>query len=317
MDLFLLYAAVFIAGLILFDRLIRSLFSFSQRGRSLNRRLRLLEANEDHRAVYQEMLRERAVNYGAQATGTIGWLRRIFAQSGIRWDPLRTALYGAVGAVVLWFLLGFLISSSLMRLLTIVALAGAIPLLVVMRARSQRMTKFIMQLPNALDVVNRSLSSGHPLPTAIALVSRELPDPVGTEFGILSDELTYGTDLDDAMLNMVERVGAEDLKLLAVSMSVQRGTGGNFVEILENLSNVIRERAMLKAKVRALSAEGRITALVMSAFPFMLFFMISALSPTYFDPVWNSGYANHVIAAGIVIMLIGNYVLYKLVHFDF
>ena len=82
MDLFLLYAAVFIAGLILFDRLIRSLFSFSQRGRSLNRRLRLLEANEDHRAVYQEMLRERAVNYGAQATGTIGWLRCGRARSG-------------------------------------------------------------------------------------------------------------------------------------------------------------------------------------------------------------------------------------------
>ena len=175
----------------------------------------------------------------------------------------------------------------------------------------------MLQLPNALDVINRSLSSGHPLPTAIALVSRELPDPVGTEFGILNDELTYGTDLDHAMLNMVERVGAEDLKLLAVSMSVQRGTGGNFVEILENLSNVIRERAMLKAKVRALSAEGRITALVMSGFPFGLFFMINTLSPTYFDPVWASGYANHVIAVGIAIMLIGNYVLYKMVHFDF
>ena len=109
MDLFLLYAAVFMAGLILFDRLIRSVFSFSNRGRSLNRRLRLLEANDDQRAVYQELLRERAVTSAVQGAGTIGWLRRIFSQSGIRWNPLRMALYAALGAVVLWLLLGFVV----------------------------------------------------------------------------------------------------------------------------------------------------------------------------------------------------------------
>jgi tight adherence protein B len=185
------------------------------------------------------------------------------------------------------------------------------------RLRRRRIIEFTRQLPGSLDVINRSLASGHPLPTAISLVARELPDPIGSEFGMLSDELTYGTDLGDAMQNMVERTGAEDVKLLAMSMTVQRGTGGNLIEVLENLAGVIRDRALLLAKVKALSAEGRITAIVMSAFPFLLYLMISTLSPSYFDPVWASGYGNLVIMVAACVMIIGNIVLYKLVHFDF
>jgi tight adherence protein B len=219
--------------------------------------------------------------------------------------------------VLAWFILAFIGFSFIARTIAVTILVPAVPFLFLLRARAQRVKKFTSQLPAALDVVNRSLMSGHPLPTAIALVSREMPDPVGTEFGMLSDELTYGTDLDDAMLNMIERVGSEDLKLLAVSMNVQRGTGGNFVEILENLANVIRERAILKAKVRALSAEGRITALLMSAFPFLLYLIIVTLAPSYFDPVWESGYANTILGVGLAIMAVGNFILYKLVNFDF
>ncbi|MCT7374657.1 type II secretion system F family protein [Chelativorans salis] len=317
MEIILIYAAVFVAGLILFDRLLRTLFRTTSRSKALNRRLKLLDTEEDHLAVYQSMVKERALDYNRHSTRLVLWLRRLFAQSGLRVNLLRIALYGIGGAAVLWLGLGLLTSSTMIKLVLIAATLAGLPIFIMYRARSKRIGKFTVQLPGALDVVNRSLASGHPLPSAIALVSRELPDPVGTEFGMLSDELTYGTDLDDAMLNMIERVGAEDLKLLAISMSVQRGTGGNFVEILENLANVIRDRAMLRAKVRALSAEGRITAIVMSAFPLLLYFMINALSPTYFNPVWESGYAHVVLSVGVVVMLIGNFILYKLVHFDF
>jgi tight adherence protein B len=317
MELILIYAAVFIGGLILFERLMSFVANRFRRSRSLNYRLKLLDANESSLDVYKSMVRERALDYDRSGFKPLVLLRRLFAQSGMKADVSRIAIYALAGAVVVWLLLSFFGASTILKGLVVTVLVVAVPLAVILRVRATRIKKFTAQLPGALDVVNRSLSSGHPLPTAISLVSRELPDPVGTEFGMLSDELTYGTDLDDAMLNMIERVGAEDLKLLAVSMSVQRGTGGNFVEILENLANVIRERAVLRAKVRALSAEGRITAIVMSAFPFLLYFMINALAPTYFDPVWESGHANIVLTVAFVVMLVGNIILYKLVHFDF
>ena len=118
-------------------------------------------------------------------------------------------------------------------------------------------------------------------------------------------------------MNLNDRVGVEDLNLLAISLSVQAGTGGNLVEILQNLSKTLRDRFMLKAKVKAISAEGRITAIFMSIYPFLLYGMIKALSPTYFDPLWNSGYGTTIVSGLLVVMAIGNVILYKMVHFEY
>jgi tight adherence protein B len=316
-ELILVYAAIFIGALIFFERLTGLLAKRFQRTKSLNYRMKLLETADSQLDVYQEMVRERALDYEGVVFRPARFIRRLFAQSGLKLNLPKIAIYMLGGAVLLWLFLRLLGVPPAWRGVVLVSLLGALPSFYVLRVRATRMRKFTLQLPGALDVVNRSLSSGHPLPTAISLVSRELPDPIGTEFGMLSDELTYGTDLDHAMLNMIERAGVEDLKLLAVSMSVQRGTGGNLVEALENLSNVIRERAVLRAKVKALSAEGRITAIIMSAFPFLLYFMINALAPTYFDPVWESGYSNLVLAVAFSIMIVGNVILYRLVNFKF
>ncbi|ESZ68653.1 pilus assembly protein TadB [Mesorhizobium sp. L103C119B0] len=317
MDLMLIYALVFIGGLILFERVTGIVANQFQRSSSLNYRLKLLQGTEDSLGVFKGMVRERALDYDRGGVKPVVQLRRLFAQSGLKLDVLRLAIYAPAAAALVWLLLSYFGVSTIPKIILVVFFLAALPLIFVMRMRGARIRKFTAQLPSTLDVVTRSLAAGHPLPTAISMVSRELPDPIGTEFGMLSDELTYGTDQNDAMLNMIERVGAEDLKLLAISMSVQRGTGGNFVEILENLANVIRERAILRAKVRALSAEGRITALTMSAFPFLLYFLINTLSPSYFDPIWASGYTNVIFTIAFIVMAIGNYILYKLVNFDF
>ena len=118
-------------------------------------------------------------------------------------------------------------------------------------------------------------------------------------------------------MNPNDRVGVEDLNLLAISLSVQAGTGGNLVEILQNLSKTLRDRFMLKAKVKSISAEGRITAIFMSIYPFLLYGMIRALAPTYFDPVWDSGYGTIIVTTLLVVMAIGNVILYKMVHFEY
>lgn len=317
MSLLLLYAAVFIAALIAVDTLLRSFFRKSERRRAVNHRLSLLDASEDHLKTYREMLKERGADGNWRSLSSIRRIRQWYTQSGIKFDAQRFALYGIVGAALVWMVVQFLVPSNLVRVPVFMAICLLIPIVVVWRTRAGRIRKFTMKLPEALDVANRSLSAGHPLPAAISLVAREMPDPVGTEFGLLSDELTYGVTLDDALVNLSDRVGAEDLNLLAIALSVQAGTGGNLVEILQNLSKTLRDRAMLKAKVKAISAEGRITAIFMSVYPFLLYAMVKALAPTYFDPLWESGHGTTVVAVLGVVMIVGNIILYKMVHFEY
>ena len=155
------------------------------------------------------------------------------------------------------------------------------------------------------------------MPTSVSLVAREMPDPVGSEFGIMSDEMTYGTDIDTATRNMVTRVGADDLNFLAISLSVQRGAGGNLTEILQNLSDMLRKRTMMKAKIKAISAEGRWTSWFMMFFPFYLYLLINFIAPKYFDPVWESGYGGLAVTVGAIMMIFGMIIIRKIVNFDY
>ncbi|MGO6850034.1 type II secretion system F family protein [Rhizobium beringeri] len=317
MTLTLLYAAVFTAALVAVEAIMRSYFTSSERHRAVNHRLSLLEVSDDHRKTYSDMLKERGAGDSWRQTPIMQRLLQFYAQSGIKFDARRFALFAIAGALLTWLAVRFLVPSTLFRIPVFLLIGLLIPALVVWRARARRMRKFELKLPEALDVANRSLAAGHPLPAAISLVAREMPDPIGTEFGLLSDELTYGVTLDDALVNLADRVGVEDLNLLAISLSVQAGTGGNLVEILQNLSKTLRDRTMLKAKVKAISSEGRITAIFMSAYPFLLYAMIKALSPTYFDPLWDSGHGTVVVSALLAAMAIGNVILYKMVNFEY
>ncbi|MBB3914875.1 MULTISPECIES: type II secretion system F family protein [Rhizobium] len=317
MTLTLLYAAVFTAALVAVEAIMRGYFKTSERHRAVNHRLSLLEVSDDHRKTYNDMLKERGAGGGWRQTPIMQRLLQFYAQSGIKFDARRFALFAIAGALVTWLAVGFLVPSTLFRIPVFLLVCLLIPALVVWRARARRMRKFELKLPEALDVANRSLAAGHPLPAAISLVAREMPDPIGTEFGLLSDELTYGVTLDDALVNLADRVGVEDLNLLAISLGVQAGTGGNLVEILQNLSKTLRDRYMLKAKVKAISSEGRITAIFMSLYPFLLYAMIKALSPTYFDPVWDSGHGTTVVSVLLAVMAIGNVILYKMVNFEY
>jgi tight adherence protein B len=317
MTLTLLYAAVFTAALVAVEAIMRGYFKSSERHRAVNHRLSLLEVSDDHRKTYSDMLKERGAGDSWRQTPIMQRLLQFYAQSGIKFDARRFALFAIAGALLTWLAVRFLVPSTLFRIPVFLLIGLLIPALVVWRVRARRMRKFELKLPEALDVANRSLAAGHPLPAAISLVAREMPDPIGTEFGLLSDELTYGVTLDDALVNLADRVGVEDLNLLAISLSVQAGTGGNLVEILQNLSKTLRDRTLLRAKVRAISSEGRITAIFMSMYPFLLYVMIKILSPTYFDPVWESGHGAIVVSVLLAVMAIGNIILYKMVNFEY
>lgn len=315
MSIIVIYGFIFGAVLLISEAILRRLFGLRSASREINTRLERLKGGSDQLTAYNSLLSDRGV--GRSGLLSLEWLSQLYRQSGLMLSLPRRVLYALVILLGAWILAAWLVTGVLLQIVLTLVIGPAVILALVMRVRARRITKFVAQLPDALDIIVRSMNSGHPLTSAIALVGREMPDPIGSEFGILSDQLTFGSELDDAMLRMVDRVGADELNLLAVTVSVQRSTGGNLSEILENLSGMIRDRAMLRNKIRAISAEGRITAMIMAAFPFLLYLMISTLVPTYFDPVWESGYGTTVVISILVLMSFGLLILYKLVKFDF
>ncbi|WP_022682794.1 type II secretion system F family protein [Sphingobium bisphenolivorans] len=162
------------------------------------------------------------------------------------------------------------------------ALGIALPMMVLSRLSQRRRKKMEEQFPVALDTFVRGLRAGHPIAAALELLTKEMRDPIGSEFGIVVDEVTYGSDLRDALQRMAERWDMNEMHMFVISLSVQSETGGNLAEILENLSGVIRERASLFMKVRALSSEGRMTAIMLTALPILAFVALFLLNPAFY-----------------------------------
>ena len=190
-----------------------------------------------------------------------------------------------------------------------------LPFMVLRFLRGRRQKKFGAQFPDAIDIIVRSLRAGHPVPIAITMVAREMPDPIGSEFGIVTDEITYGADLETAMRNLYFRVGTDDLPLFVTAVAIQGSTGGNLGEILENLSAVIRQRFKMRRKIRALAAEGRASALILSSLPIGMFAVINFVTPDFYASVWDQDLTKIALALAGCWMGIGNFIMYRLVNF--
>jgi tight adherence protein B len=224
------------------------------------------------------------------------------------------ALAGLALALLFFLVLRF---SAFSSVLIFVAIGFVLPVLVLRRARNKRIQKFARQLPDALDMIVRSLRAGHPASVAISLVAREMPDPLGTEFGIVSDEITFGLSIEQAARKLSQRVGFEGLHLLSISLSIQAKTGGNLTEILSNLSSVLRERQKLRLKIKALSSEGRMSAWIISLFPLVMFGILMVVAPSYYGGVWDSPLIAPVFLTFGLWALMGDFIMYRMVNFDF
>ena len=201
------------------------------------------------------------------------------------------------GVVVAMLVAGIGVSAGriLLAVTFAVALGAAVPLMALNFAATRMRKKIQEQFPVALDVFVRGLRAGHPIAAALDLLTVELPDPIGTQFGLVVDEVTYGAELRDALQNMAERWDLDDMRMFVVSLSVQSETGGNLAEILENLSRVIRERQSMFLKVRALSSEGRMTAVMLTGLPIFAFVFLFMFNPRFFldvanDPAFGIGF---------------------------
>ena len=285
---------------------------------TINHRLKRLTEEAPAEQTLRGLLRERGLSEtGDFAFGAIA-LNRLYTQSGITGNPLAFAgmfiAAGAVTGLAMRLIFGFATISAFAAFLVV---GIGLPIFVLRRARNRRIARFAAQLPDALDMIVRSLRAGHPTSIAIGLVAREMPDPLGTEFGIVSDEITFGLSLEQAVRKLSERVGFEGLHLLSVSLSIQAKTGGNLTEILSNLGKVLRQRQMLRLKIRALSAEGRWSAIIISAFPVIMFGILWLIAPSYYGDVWNNPLIMPVFVSFGTWALIGDFIMYRMVNFDF
>ena len=286
------------------------------RKRSVNRRLKVMSEGLVGDQAMIKIKQQRGIFDGkVEMTGT---LSTMLIQSGLK---LTTGKFLAliVGLLLTIFIL--LRTLTFLNVLIDVAIAFVLgvflPYQIIKFIRARRQAAFTMQLPDALDVIVRSLKAGHPVPTALGLVGREMPDPVGTEFGLTVDEMTFGLEMPRALENLASRVGVPDLALLVTAVSIQSGSGGNLSEVLGNLSKVLRDRFQLKRKVRSLSAEGRFSAYGLIILPIIIFLAIYLPNPAYYLDAWKEPVFKVSIIALCVWSFIGNIIMYKMINFKF
>ena len=315
-DLWIIYGLVFGAVLLAVQASYLLLFKTRRERTTINRRLALGAQLGNSSEVLEALRRERGSEFLAQ-TPIFRGLNELLIQSGVRFNAVALAM-----ALLLLFVLYFLIfryvfGSDLLAVgLAVPAGVGSV-YFYLRRRRARRIAAFSEQFPDAIDVIVRGLRAGHPFRVALGLVSREMSDPVGSEFGIVADEIMFGLDQSVAVENLGSRVGQGDLSFFATAINIQSQTGGNLAEILTRLSRLLRNRSKLRLKIRALSSEGRLSAVALSLAPFVLFGIISLISPDYFFSVRDHPIIPMVTGVAAALLIIGNIIMYRMVNFKF
>jgi tight adherence protein B len=313
---YLFYGAIFLSVLLLVEGMFYLLAGpGSGVATSPNRRLRMLGAGSSREAVMAQLQRERPLPASDHPRNPVEWFLLLVSQSGVRRSPRAVVLTMAVIGGIAAVLLVAVSRSGLIAGIGAVMLGFVVPVLMLMLKRQARWKAMTAQLPDSIDIVVRSLRAGHPVPTSIAMVAREMRDPIATEFGLVVDEMTYGLNLDTAMSNLARRVGLSDLRFLVVAVMIQTQVGGNLAEILNGLSRVIRERGKMRAKIRALSAEGRFSAGLLSVLPFVLMGVINLIAPQFYRAVSDDEVFWPILGFGFFLMVLGIITMYRLVNF--
>ena len=287
----------------------------------VNKRLTLLRSGLSTDAV-RALLRKDAPNRLEPDAGLIAraWFsfQRNVRMAALPIEPrmvllLSLTAFAGLTAMILFFAwtAEFKITIGVIQLIVLIAgtTAFGVPLLVISHFAEKRFKRMEAQFPVALDVFVRALRAGHPVASAIDLLTHEMDDPIGSEFGLVADEVAYGANLTDALMGMAERWGLEDIRMFVISLSLQSETGGNLAEILGNLSTVIRERHSLYMKVRALSSEGRMTGWMLSVLPVFTLLSMFAVNPGFYfevatDPIFIYGSISLVLLYFIGLFMI-------------
>jgi tight adherence protein B len=249
-------------------------------------------------------------------TGIAEPLRATVERSGLRLTPGGLVLMSAVSALVVFVVVRVATSSTLVAA-GLAALAGAVPIVYVRRKARQRIALFEEQFPEAIDLIARALRAGHALPTALQMTSEEVPDPVGAEFRLLFEQQNYGLSMTEALRAFAERVPLLDARFFVTALQTQREMGGNLSEVLDRLAAVIRERFKVKRQVRAVSAHGRITGVVLGALPPVVATILFILSPDHMRLLIDDPLGLYMVIGGVVLQVVGVLIIRRIVDVEY
>lgn len=285
----------------------------------INRRMAIGDGKDkmSQKNILLQLRKERGLDENGMLVMPMKRLNQLILRSGLTLGLKKLGLYYAIYVLVLSAVILLYFKSPVVSLITFPIYTFLLPYFWLKRKGAKKTAAFGAQLADAIDLITRSLKAGHPVPVAISMVAREMPDPIGTEFGLVIDEVTYGSDLVTALNNLYDRVDLPDLPLLISSISIQSTTGGNLREILEGLSLVVRDRFKMKRKIKAISAEGRMSAMFLSAMPVLLFFALQFIIPDYYTAIWGETLTWYMLGGLGFWMTIGNLLILKMVSFKF
>lgn len=315
----LIVSVMFAASIVLMAQAAMGLLREAKAGATMNRRLRI-DRDDEPVAIGDMMIevrRERGLNAEGGFALPVEWFNKLITRSGLTFKP------------ALWFasawgagLLVFGIAVWKMDSLFMAAAMGLVtcafgPVVVLKYFAGKRAKAMSRQLSDALQIVVRSLEAGHPVPTAISLVAREMPDPVGGEFRIAADEMSYGVSLSTAIERLALRSGDPDVELFAATVRLQERTGGNLCDLLEASIDTIRDRQTLRLKVNAASSEGRASAMILTAAPFVVAGAIYLMKPDFYGSVIDDPTFQKILAGLGVWLAIGNLIMRRMINFRF
>ena len=286
----LIYILIFVAVVVMVNGLYLVVFgkSISLNNR-MSRRLALLEKNNNREQVLEQLRKETEQHVNSRGIPLYSILAKKAQKANIAFTPQQLVLImiGMVGVAFTGLTFGTQVSLPIRVILAIGMGVGGVYFWVNGKAK-KRIALMDEQLPDAVELMVRSLRVGHPFASAIGIVSKEVPDPLGTEFGMISDEAAYGRNVADSLKAFAERMDSQDLRFLAVAVTIQQTSGGNLAEILEGLSKVIRARFKLFRRVKAITGEAKWSGMFLSFFPIGAIVMINIVKPDYYDDVSKS-----------------------------
>lgn len=283
----IIYGMIFIAVLVIVEGVYLTVFGKSiSLNSKVNRRLDLMEKGAGREQVLEQLRKEMTQHLKSQSIPLYSILATKAQKANIAFTPPQLImLMGVLGVVAFIGLTVGTGASPAIRAAVAVAM-GIGGVYVWINNKAKKRTAMIEeQLPDAVELMVRSLRVGHPFSSAVAIVAKEVADPLGTEMGVISDEAAYGRDMGESLKHLAERMDMQDMRFLAVAVTIQQTSGGNLAEILHGLSQVIRSRFKLFRRVKAITAEAKWSGMFLSVFPLLALVGINVLQPNYYDEV--------------------------------
>lgn len=312
---FAVYVGAFIGVLLILEGIRQFLSRSGRKEEAKSKRMRMIQKGASTEEILAILKPEQKRTFYARLP-LVGDLPLVLRQAGITMSSgafITTCFAGAVAVSVIF--------SQLMgvapALLIGFVLCILVPILAVRLQRTQRINDLVKQLPDSLELMARGLKVGHPLNTSLQSVATEMPDPIGTEFGLIVDQVAFGDDLSEAFNEFADRMNQEDVHYLATAIAIQHGTGGDLARILTTLARVIRDRMTMRRKIKAISSEGRMSAAILSVVPVIIFVGMNLMAPKYFGDVADEPLAKPLAFIVVTLIALNALILKKLVSFRF